>query len=166
MDQHEKHQLRVAAPEAALGEPNPDYADPFGPILVPYLSPSWREIAIVGHLHEMELPDQARAIYGLIQRRLPDLTPAEFEDLTGPEHFQAWWVAIRAPQKDGDSGPPSTGRGRSAPSPWSVLLPTGMTPHLTEFSMRSGPTPTRNSGSGNARSGRARLPGVRKRRRI
>ncbi|UQN06762.1 hypothetical protein [Deinococcus sp. QL22] len=119
------HKQRSSTPEAALGVPNPDFCDVFGALQVPYLSPSWREISIVGHLQHLELVDQAQAIYTLIARRLPELTFDEFADLTGPDHFLDWWTATRAPSSGGGDGPPSTGRVPSRPSPWRVLLATG-----------------------------------------
>ncbi|MVN86815.1 hypothetical protein GO986_08570 [Deinococcus sp. HMF7620] len=130
MDQHEKHLLRTTAPEAALGEPNPDFSELYGAVLVPYLAPSWREMSLVRALHELDLGDQAAVIYSLVQRRLPTLTFEQFCELTGPDGFTDWWQANRPPRdaEGGDSRPPSTGRGRSAPSPWSVLLSGGTTP--------------------------------------
>lgn len=167
--QQERHIARVAAPEAALGEPNPEYADAFGPLLVPYLAPSWRELAIVSNLDRVDREAQAVALYGLLVRRLPELEMDDFLNLTSPEHFGPWWRATRAPippdQEGGGERPPSTGREPSRPSPWSVLLSTGTIPHSTVSNTPSPPTPTRSSDNGSGRSGRVRLPGVRKHRR-
>lgn len=141
--QQEKHIARVAAPEAALGEPNPDYVDAFGPLLVPYLAPSWRELGLVRSLGQLELDTQAQVIYTLLARRLPDLTLDDFLDLTAPEHFSPWWQATRAPippdQEGGDNGPPSTGRVPSRLSPWRARLSTGSTRPSTASSMPSPP---------------------------
>lgn len=167
--QQERHAARIAAPQAALGEPNIEYCDAFGPLLVPYLAPSWRELAIVANLHRVDRETQAVALYGLLVRRLPDLELDDFLNLTAPEHFSLWWQATRAPippdLEGGDSGPPSTGRVPSRLSPWSALLSTGTTSPLTASSTPLPPTPVRNSDSGSGRSGRVRLPGVQKRRR-
>ncbi|OWL95092.1 hypothetical protein CBQ26_13655 [Deinococcus indicus] len=141
--QQEKHIARVAAPEAALGEPNPDYVDAFGPLLVPYLAPSWRELGLVRSLGQLELDTQAQVIYTLLARRLPDLTLDDFLDLTAPEHFSPWWQATRAPippdQEGGDNGPPSTGRVPSRLSPWRARLSGGSTRPSTASSMPSPP---------------------------
>ena len=142
-DLKQRHNERMAAPEAALGEPNPDFTDPFGPLSVPDLAPSWRELGLVRSLGQLDTDTQAQVIYTLLVRRLPDLTFDEFLDLTAPEHFSPWWQATRAPvppdQEGGDSGPPSTGRVPSRLSPWRARLSGGSTPPSTASSMPSPP---------------------------
>ena len=127
-DLHQRDDQRRQAPAAALGEPNPDFCDAYGQLLVPYLSPSWRETMLVGALGELELEDQARTIYLLLLRRLPDLTLDEFLDLCGPDEFPAWWRATRPPRPEGQGeeaeGKP-TGRASSRRSPWRSQLSAG-----------------------------------------
>lgn len=110
-----------------MGEPNPDFCDPFGVLMVPYLSPSWREILIVRAIGTFELEDQARAIFALLQRRLPDLTFAEFLDLCAPEDFLPWWMATRppVPEEAGEPEGKPTGRASSRRSPYRTLLSGG-----------------------------------------
>lgn len=127
-DLQHRHLKRKNAPEAAMGEPNPEFCDPFGPLFVPYLSPTWREILIVRAISTFTLEDQAQATFVLVQRRLPDLTFAEFLDLTGPEDFSPWWIATRPPVPEEEGGEPEgkpTGRVSSRRSPWRILLSAG-----------------------------------------
>lgn len=124
----EIHKERSEALEASLGVPNPDYCDRYGPLLVPYLAPSWREIRIVQALGQMDLAEQTGAIFLLIHRRLPELSYEEFENLTGPGDFPAWWTATQPPRSgDGGGEDFSTGRAPSRPSPYSSLLSNGST---------------------------------------
>ena len=126
----EIHKERSEALEASLGVPNADYCDRYGPLLIPYLAPSWREIRIVQALGQMEIAEQTGAIFVLIQRRLPHLTLEEFENLTGPDHFAAWWTATQPPRSGEGGGEDfSTGRAPSRPSPFSSLLSNGSTRH-------------------------------------
>ncbi|OLV20225.1 hypothetical protein BOO71_0000703 [Deinococcus marmoris] len=80
-------------------------------------------------LRQMDVEEQTGAIYLLVHRRLPGLTYDEFEDLTGPDHFPAWWTATQPP-RSGEGGDPdfSTGRVPSRPSAFSSLLSSGSTP--------------------------------------
>lgn len=125
MDLLERHKQRSSAPEAAMGEPNPEFCDLYGALSVPYLSPSWRENMLVGALNRLDFPDQAQAIYALVQRRLPDLTFDEFLDLSGPDEFPAWWTAMRPPRAEGsgeEAGGKPTGQASSRRLPWRSLL--------------------------------------------
>ena len=126
-DLQHRHLQRKNAPEATMGEPNPEFCDPFGPLSVPYLSPSWRETLIVRGLNEFTLEEQAQAIYILVQRRLPDLTFPEFLDLSGPEDFGPWWTATRPPADEGQGEPQGKPLGRASTrrSPWRILLSAG-----------------------------------------
>lgn len=127
MDPFETHKARTSAPEAALGEPNPEFCSPYGVLAVPYLSPSWREIMLVSALGRLEFEDQAHTIYALLARRLPDLSFDEFLDLTSPDEFPEWWAATRPPVAEGEGEPQGKpiGRGRSRPSPWRSHLSGG-----------------------------------------
>lgn len=127
MDLFERHKQRSTAPEAAMGEPNPEFCDAFGALQIPYLSPSWREIMLVTALGHFELEDQARAIHALLARRLPDLTEDEFLDYSSPDDFLGWWTATRPPIGEGQGGGAGkpTGRGSSRRSPWRSLLSGG-----------------------------------------
>lgn len=127
MDLFERHKQRSTAPEAAMGEPNPEFCDTFGALQIPYLSPSWREIMLVTALGHFELEDQARAIYALLARRLPDLTEDEFLDFSSPDDFLGWWTATRPPVAEGPGGNTGkpTGRASSRRSPWRSLLSAG-----------------------------------------
>ncbi|CAM4237599.1 hypothetical protein DEMA109039_12330 [Deinococcus marmoris] len=126
----EQHRARSESIEASLGIPNTEFCDRYGPLSIPYLAPSWREIRIVQALSQMEPAEQTGAIYLLVQRRLPELTYDEFEDLTGPDHFPAWWTATQPPRSgEAGGGDFSTGRAPSRPSAYSSLLSSGGTRH-------------------------------------
>lgn len=110
-----------------MGEPNPEFCSPFGALAVPYLSPSWREIMLVNALGHLAFEDQARAIYALLTRRLPDLTFDEFLDLSSPDDFPTWWAATRppAPEGQGEGEGKPTGQVSSRRLPWRSLLSAG-----------------------------------------
>ena len=106
-----------------MGEPNPEFCDSHGQILVPYLSPSWREIMLVNILSRLEFEDQARTIYALLARRLPDLSFEEFLDLASPDDFPTWWTATRPPPIEGEGGQGKPiGQVSSRRLPWRSLL--------------------------------------------
>lgn len=125
-DLQQRHHKRRNAPEAAMGEPNFDFLDAFGRLQVPYLSPSWREIELARRLSELEFPDQARAVFSMLHKRLPELDWEDFLDECCPEDFAPWWIATNAPRQNGEVGEGKpTGRGSLRFSPYRSLLSAG-----------------------------------------
>jgi hypothetical protein len=100
---------RAQTVEAALGKPNWQYASAYDGLLVPYLFASWREVMIVAGLAALPVEDQGLLVYGILHKRLPELSYDAFLDATSTEGFIPWWSALRAGAHTDAEGKASAG---------------------------------------------------------